>query len=96
MLALLDPAEYDEWLERPPTGAFELPRQYPPEVVARRAVTTAASRAQSRAGRDGRRAAAGRVVPRVIRASSARESARHRRSGSLLPPDAVRIAQRRS
>jgi putative SOS response-associated peptidase YedK len=33
MLALLDPAEYDEWLERPPTGAFELPRQYPPEVL---------------------------------------------------------------
>ena len=33
MLALLDPAEYDEWLERPPTGAFELLRQYPPELL---------------------------------------------------------------
>ena len=33
MLALLDPAEYDEWLERPPDGAFELLRQYPPELL---------------------------------------------------------------
>jgi hypothetical protein len=27
MLTLLDPAEFDEWLERPPTGAFELLRE---------------------------------------------------------------------
>ena len=33
MLALLDPAEYDAWLERPPAGAFELLRQYPPELL---------------------------------------------------------------
>ena len=33
MLALLDPAEYDEWLERPPDGAFELLRQYPSELL---------------------------------------------------------------
>ena len=33
MLALLDPAEYDDWLERPPAGAFELLRQYPPELL---------------------------------------------------------------
>jgi len=33
MLALLDPAEYDEWLERPPNGAFELLREYPPELL---------------------------------------------------------------
>ena len=34
MLALLDPAEYDEWLERPPADAFKLLRQYPPELLA--------------------------------------------------------------
>ena len=33
MLALLDPAEFDEWLERPPAAAFELLRQYPPELL---------------------------------------------------------------
>jgi len=33
MLALLDPAEYDEWLERPPAGAFELLQEYPPELL---------------------------------------------------------------
>ena len=33
MLALLDPAEYDEWLELPSAGAFELLRQYPPELL---------------------------------------------------------------
>jgi putative SOS response-associated peptidase YedK len=31
MLALLDPAEYEEWLEGPPGGAFELIRACPPE-----------------------------------------------------------------
>jgi hypothetical protein len=29
----LDPAKYNEWLERPPAGAFELLRQYPPELL---------------------------------------------------------------
>ena len=33
MLALLDPVEYDEWLERPAAGAFELLHQYPPEFL---------------------------------------------------------------
>ena len=33
MLALLDPAEYDQWLERPPADAFELLRQYPSELL---------------------------------------------------------------
>jgi putative SOS response-associated peptidase YedK len=33
MLALLEPAEFDEWLERRPAGAFELLRQYPPELL---------------------------------------------------------------
>lgn len=33
MLALLDPTEYDEWLERTPAAAFELLRQYPPELL---------------------------------------------------------------
>ena len=34
MLALLDPARYDEWLERPSAEASELLRQYPPEMLA--------------------------------------------------------------
>ena len=33
MLALLDPAEYDEWLERPPGRAAGLLRTYPPELL---------------------------------------------------------------
>jgi putative SOS response-associated peptidase YedK len=33
MLALLDPAEYDGWLERPSARAFELLRQYLPEPL---------------------------------------------------------------
>ena len=65
MLALLDPAEYDEWLERPPTGAFELPRQYPPEVLLDEPSPKPPA-ARSLALKDGRRAAAGRVVPRSV------------------------------
>ena len=33
LAALLEPAEFDEWLERHPAGAFELLRQYPPELL---------------------------------------------------------------
>jgi hypothetical protein len=50
MLALRDPAEYDEWLERPlagPTSCCDSTRR----AAARRAGAEAAPGAQSRAGR---------------------------------------------
>jgi putative SOS response-associated peptidase YedK len=47
MLALLDPAEYDEWLGRPPGEAFELLRLYPPELLTAEAAPRSAAQDSS-------------------------------------------------